>query len=179
MKRASKQTSSSSTDSPVVVGRIGRPHGVRGRVTVVAAHPGRFQPGARFVTDEAEPRPLVVQTVGRHAKGALILGFEGITDRSAAEELRGANLTIPHSARRQLEEEEFWPEELEGLEVRSPEGARLGWVRGVVFGEAQDRLVLELVEGRNVEVPFVDELVREVRIEEGFLVIEPIEGLLA
>jgi 16S rRNA processing protein RimM len=179
MKRASKQTSSSSTDLPVVVGRIGRPHGVRGRVTVVAAHSGRFQPGARFVTDEAEPRPLVVQTVGRHAKGALILGFEGITDRSAAEELRGANLTIPHSARRQLEEEEFWPEELEGLEVRSPEGARLGWVRGVVFGEAQDRLVLELVEGRNVEVPFVDELVREVRIEEGFLVIEPIEGLLA
>lgn len=179
MKRASKQTSSSSTDSPVVVGRIGRPHGVRGRVTVVAAHPARFQPGARFVTDEPEPRPLVVRTVGRHAKGALILGFEGITDRDAAEELRGANLTIPQSARRQLEEEEFWPEELEGLEVRSPGGRQLGWVTGVVFGEAQDRLALELLEGRNVEVPFVDELVKEVRIEEGFLVIEPIEGLLA
>jgi 16S rRNA processing protein RimM len=146
---------------------------------VVAAHPARFEPGARFVTDEPEPRPLVVQTVGRHTKGALILGFEGITDRNAAEELRGAHLTIPHSARRRLEDGEFWQEELEGLEVRSPGGGRLGWVRGVVFGEAQDRLVLELLEGRSVEVPFVDELVSEVRIEEGFLVIEPIEGLLA
>ncbi|MDP8959070.1 MAG: ribosome maturation factor RimM [Actinomycetota bacterium] len=149
-------------------------------MTVLAAphHPGRFVAGARLWTDEAPPRRLVVEAVRPHPRGGLIVRFGGVEDRDAAEELRGSRLAIDRQERRPLEEGEFWPEDLQGLEVRAPSGESLGQVAGVVLGEAQDRLVLELAGGNTAEVPFVEELVVEVRPQDGYLVVSPVEGLL-
>ncbi|MCP4224410.1 MAG: 16S rRNA processing protein RimM, partial [Actinomycetia bacterium] len=109
--------------------------------------------------------------------GALLASFEGVEDRGEAAELQGAVLTIDKDERRSLTEGEFWPDDLEGLAALSHDGHKIGIVTGVVLGEAQDRLVITTTEGREFELPFVDELVGEVHPSGGFVVILPPEGL--
>ncbi|MGH8875239.1 MAG: ribosome maturation factor RimM [Acidimicrobiia bacterium] len=160
-----------------MVGRVGRPHGVRGLVLVVpdSDQPGRFAHGARFHAPGG--RELVVREVQIH-RGSPLVAFEGVENRESAELLRGLELTIDPAERRPLARDEFWPDELIGLEVRLAGGDRLGMVRGVEAAANQDRLVVETADGALHLVPFVAELVPEVRMEDGYLVIRPPEGLL-
>ncbi len=139
--------------------------------------PGRFRRGAVLRTEEG--RALTVDESHDVSPKGLLLRFEEIESREAAEELRGEVLHVLSSERRELVESEFWPEQLEGLAVVSVEGTRLGVVRGVVSGAHQDRLVIELLDRRIVEVPFVDALVPHVSVAEGTLTLVPIEGLLS
>ncbi len=83
---------------------------------------------------------------------------------------------IPTTERRTLDEGEFWPDELVGLQARAPDGTNLGVVGEVIEGPAQYRLVIRSAE-LEFQVPFVDELVPEVDIESGYLIVVPIEGL--
>jgi 16S rRNA processing protein RimM len=137
--------------------------------------PERFRPGAVLLTAGAEPRALTVMGVRRH-HGKLIVRFAGVDDRTAAEALRNTVLTIEAAARRPLADDEFWPEDLVGLEVVRPDGSPLGRVRRVVLGAAQDRLVVD-TGAVDVEVPFVAALVPEVDVARGRVVVDPPHGL--
>jgi 16S rRNA processing protein RimM len=79
--------------------------------------------------------------------------------------------------RRGLGENEYWPEDLVGLDARDPEGNDLGKISSLVTGGAQDRLVI-VGEGTRFEVPFVTELVPEVDVSGGYVVVNRIEGLI-
>jgi len=114
-----------------------------------------------------------VRAVRRVDKGFQI-AFEGINDRERAEGLRGGEVFV--EGRRALEEGEFWPEDLVGLEARTIDGDRLGVVVGVVAGLAQDRLVVD-GEGSTFEVPFVDDLVPVVDLDKRYVEIVPVPGL--
>ncbi len=164
----------------VIVGRVGRPHGLSGEVVVIpdTDNPHRFRPGATVYAAATVEHRLVVQAV-RHRRESLLVAFESLHDREAAETLRGAVLTIEASERRRLEPGEFWPDQLEGLEVRDPAGNRLGVVTEAIATGSQDRLEVELAGGRRVDVPFVGELVPEVRPDEGYVVVVPLDGLLS
>lgn len=146
-------------ENEVPVGHVVRAHGVRGAVLV---KPLTDDPSLRFRSGEtlhaSEHGDLVVESVEGHAAG-LIIRFTGVTDRTAAETLRGVDLTIERSERRPLEEGEYWPDDLEGCEVRDEAGNLVGVVVGVAFGTAQDRLVVERGDGARAEVPFVAALV--------------------
>jgi 16S rRNA processing protein RimM len=150
---------SSSTDR-IAVGRIGRPHGVRGEVTVVVESddPARFAPGAMLLSDGTEPRPLTVRSARPFRDRGMIVGFEGVDDRRSAELLRGTVLTIAVEERRELNPDEYWADDLIGLTAVDAAGARLGDVVGVLIGP-QDRLVVRTAAGRDVEVPFVAAIV--------------------
>jgi 16S rRNA processing protein RimM len=139
-------------------------------------NPQRYSPGAVFTTDEASPRRLEIASVRAHTDG-LLVEFREIDDRTAAERLQGATLTISPDERRPLGADEFWPDDLEGLVAITPNGDHLGTVAGVVLGAAQDRLVVRTAAGSEVEVPFVDPLVGEIHPSLGHVVIDPPEGL--
>lgn len=180
MKKVSLLASSSWTES-ARVGTVVKPHGVRGLVVVHAEtdNPDRFTPGARFFASDG--RTLEVEWVqgGGVADGSsFLVQFQGIEGRDSADELRGIALSIPVSERRGLSEGEYWPDELVGLEVRDPGGARLGKVVEVIDTAAQVRLSIELVTTETVEVPFVAALVPEVAVDEGYLVVDPVDGLV-
>ncbi len=147
---------SSSTDR-IGIGRIGRPHGLRGEVTVVPESDAaeRFLPGSTLTTDTG--RDLVVSASRPYRDRGLVVAFEGVADRTAAEALRGMILTIAAGERRALDEDEFWIDDLVGLRVLDPSGRPVGTVVDVVLGP-QDRLVVD-VETGEVEVPFVHDLV--------------------
>ena len=135
--------------------------------------PERFAPGAQFVTDHGEV--LVVTSVAPYRDRGLVVGFEGYQDRPSAESLRGHVVTIDPEERRELDDGEFWPDELIGLQVVAEDGELLGRVADVEIAMGQDRLVVATVSGNDVLVPFVDELVDDPA--GGRIVVRPPEGL--
>lgn len=118
---------------------------------------------------------LVITFVAPYRDRGLILGFEGVIDRSGAESLRGSILTVDAIDRRPLDDGEFWPEDLVGLEAVTPFGEHLGVVSGVEPGTAQDRVVVTSPTGAEILVPFVDDFVGDP--EDGRIVIDAPEGL--
>ena len=166
-------------DERATVGRIGRPHGLAGEV-YVRSHSDtsdRFRPSVVFVTDEQPSRRLEVRST-RYHQGKLLVTFVDIGDRTEAESLRGAGLTIDAGDRRILDEDEYWPDDLIGLIVEDEGGRAVGTVASVETDGPQDRLVVRTTSGQLALVPFVKELVPDIRIEEGRVTIHPIAGLL-
>lgn len=160
----------------MIVGRILKVHGIRGEVTVASEsdNPRRFSQGSELAASNGST--LVVRTSRRHGE-ALLVAFEGIDDRTSAEQLAGLVLSIDPEQRRALGPGEYWPDDLIGLAVQDPDGTQLGSVSDVVIG-AQDRLVVKTVSGV-VEVPFVEDLVPVVDMEHGSVTVRPIPGLFS
>ena len=154
----------------VPVGSCGKAHGIRGEIAVYTDVPDVYLAGRRLHSERGD---LTVTTARPH-KGHLIVAFEEISDRSAAEGLRNLELVIDSDQRPELNEEEFWVSSLVGLQAQDRGGSQLGIISEVVTTEAQDRLVVDTGHGQ-VEVPFVPELVPEVL--ETHVVVDPPEGL--
>jgi 16S rRNA processing protein RimM len=168
----------------LVVGRIRRPHGLHGAVTVEVRtdDPGRrFVVGAALATDPADHGPLTLRSTHWHS-GQLILAFAGITDRTAAERLRGTWLVVDSAELGPTgDPDEFYDHELIGLAAVTVGGEPVGVVTDVRH-HGQDLLVIKPPAGtrRDSEliVPFVAPLVPEVDVAAGRLVIDPPPGLL-
>ena len=129
----------------LVVGRITRPHGVRGEVSVEVRtdEPDRrFAVGRVLATDPAAAGPLTVEALRWHS-GRLLVQFAGVTDRNLAEDLRGTWLTLDSAEAGPSDDpDEFHDAELIGLAVVTTSGQPVGRVTDVRhFG--QDLLVIE------------------------------------
>lgn len=164
----------------VVIGRIGKAHGIRGEVTVEIRTDEpeiRFVEGARLFCDESS-RVLVIETVRPHG-GGLLIGFEGIADRTAAEALRGILLEAERDRSDQpADSDEFYDVDLVGLEVRDEAGVMLGVVDEVVHLPSQDLLSVRGADDRLWLLPFVAELVPSVDIKAGVITAAPPPGLM-
>jgi 16S rRNA processing protein RimM len=167
----------------LVVGRISRPHGIRGEVAVDVRtdEPGlRFAPGTVLATEPAAAGPLTVDAARWHS-GRLLVSFGGITDRNRADELRGLLLVIDSAeVGDSADPDEFHDHQLIGLAVLTSAGQRVGVVSEVLH-HGQDLLVISPDTPRSAEqilVPFVAALVPEVDVAAGRLVIDPPPGLL-
>ena len=176
----------------IVVGRVGRPHGIRGEVVIGVRtdEPDlRFAVGAtvdvRSSPDDEGPDdggaapPLRVASARWHS-GQLLVAFAGITDRTAAAELSGSWLSVDSSQLPDIgDPDEFRDHELIGLSVRTCSGDQVGVVTGVLH-YGQDLLVVRRADGPGDEylVPFVKAIVPEVDVRAGVVVIDPPPGLL-
>jgi 16S rRNA processing protein RimM len=164
----------------VVVGVIGRPHGVRGEVAV---EPRTDEPDRRFapgqqLRSEGSPRILTVASMRWHS-GRLLVGFAGLDDRTAAEAVRGARLVVDVDPDERPDEPgEYYDRQLVGLSVRTAEGGPVGEVVAVLHLPAQDVLEVRTADGPRL-VPFVAELVPEVDLEHQVLTVADRAGLLA
>jgi 16S rRNA processing protein RimM len=166
----------------IAIGQIARAHGIRGEVTVAVRtdEPDvRFVPGATLATEPPERGPLTVAATRWHS-GRLLITFEGVADRNAAEDLRGTLLVldsaqIPAPA----EPDEFYDHQLIGLGVVTAAGLPVGEVTDVRH-HGQDLLVVRRGPGPagEVLVPFVSAIVTDVDVPGGRLVIDPPPGLL-
>jgi 16S rRNA processing protein RimM len=169
----------------VIVGRIGRPHGIRGEVVIGVR---TDEPDLRFTvgaTVDVDPSPdgdnpsgqLRIARVRWHS-GQLLVAFAGVSDRTAAGELTGSWLSVDSSQLPAIgDPDEFRDHELVGLSVRTVTGQDVGVVTGVLH-PGQDLLVVRRPEGGESLVPFVKALVPEVDLGAGVVVIDPPPGLL-
>jgi 16S rRNA processing protein RimM len=165
----------------LVVGRVARAHGVGGEVSVDVRTDSpdlRFAPGSKVDTDPPERGPLTVRRTRWHS-GRLLVTFDEVADRTAAELLRGT-LLVADSATSPAagDDDDFWDHQLVGLTASLVTGETLGTVEEVLHLPATDTLVVRGGAGEEILVPFVRAIVPEVDLERGRLVIDPPEGLL-
>jgi 16S rRNA processing protein RimM len=165
----------------LVVGRIGRPHGVRGEVTIEVRTDDpdvRFAPGTVLRTDPAAAGPLTVEYTHWHS-GRLLLALAGVEDRSRAEELRNVLLVIDVDAdERPTDDEEYYDHQLVGLAAHTMTGEPIGTVAEVLHLPSQDLLAVRRTDGRETLVPFVAAIVPEVDLAAGVLRVDAPPGLL-
>jgi 16S rRNA processing protein RimM len=163
----------------VVVGVVGRAHGLRGEVAVelrTDEPDRRFAPGLRLRAEDSVRLFTVV--AAREHSGRLLVTFDELTDRTSADAVRGTRLVVDvASDERPAAAEEFYDRQLIGLGVRSGDGADAGRVTAVLHMPLQDVLEIDGANGRHL-VPFVAALVPEVRLDEGWLRIAAVPGLL-
>ncbi len=163
----------------VVVGLVGRAHGLRGEVTIVSSTDEpetRFAPGA-VLRVEGTARTLTVASTRRH-HGTLLVAFREAPDRTAAETLRGTSLAVlVDPAERPSGDDEFYDRQLRGLRVLDHDGTDVGHVTDVLHLPAQDLIVVATSGGERY-VPFVTALVPEVDLAAGTLRLAPVGGLL-
>lgn len=162
------------TGDRVVVGRVMKAHGIRGEVSidVLSDIPERFAPGA---TVELDDRELTVESARPH-QGRLLVKFEQVADRTAAEALRGAELTIGEERLAPLGQWSYYPHQLEGLRVVDEKGADLGTFAEALEGPANDIWVVRTARGE-VMVPAVRAVVVSVDLDAGVIMLSPPEGL--
>ncbi|HUD76978.1 MAG TPA: ribosome maturation factor RimM [Streptosporangiaceae bacterium] len=167
----------------LVVGRISRPHGVRGELAVDVRTDDpelRLAAGAVLTTEPAAAGPLTIARTRWHS-GRLLVQFEGCDDRNDADELRGVLLLVDSG---ELEDpadpDEFRDHQLIGLTVLTVSGEDVGTVADVLH-YGQDLLVVAGTgkrAGAEIMVPFVSAIVPEVDLAAGQLHIDPPAGLL-
>jgi 16S rRNA processing protein RimM len=164
----------------LVVGRIIRPHGVRGEVIVdvrTDSPEQRYAVGSVFETDPATAGPLTVETLRPH-QGRFLVTFEGYADRDMADQLRGVLLCVESATISDPEDpEEFNDHQLVGLRVELASGEHLGEVVRIEHAPASDLLIVRLADGRTGMVPFVRAIVPEVDVAGGKVVLTPPDGL--
>jgi len=156
------------------LGIIVAPHGVRGDV--------RIRTFTERPEDIASYGPLTDETGGRSfdirpltpLKGGIRARIAGVKDRNAAEALKGTRLYVDRDSLPPVGDDAFYHADLIGLEARDTDGAALGTVQAVFDFGAGDMLEVAL-KGRRMPllVPFTREAVPEIRIGEGYLVIDP------
>ncbi|WP_037862169.1 ribosome maturation factor RimM [Streptomyces sp. NRRL S-340] len=165
----------------LVVARIGRAHGIKGEVTVEVRTDEpelRLAPGAVLATDPASAGPLTIET-GRVHSGRLLLRFEGVTDRTAAEALRNTLLIADVDPDELPEEEdEYYDHQLIDLDVVTEDGTEVGRITEISHLPSQDLFIVERADGSEVMIPFVAEIVTEIDLEEQRAVIAPPPGLI-
>jgi 16S rRNA processing protein RimM len=164
----------------VVVGVVGRPHGVRGEVSVGLR---TDEPERRFAVGgqlrcEGESRVLTVASSRAHS-GRWLLRFVEAPDRTAVEALRGAILvTDVPPGERPSEPSEFYDRQLIGLRVLDPAGREVGQVGAVLHLPAHEVLEIQTEAGERL-VPFVAALVPEIDLDAGTLSVADAPGLLS
>jgi 16S rRNA processing protein RimM len=166
----------------VVVGRVAKAHGIRGELAVdvrTDSPEERFAPGAVVAARlrDGSSRPLTLTTVREHS-GRLLVRFDEVPDRTAAETLKGALLladtdSLPPTG----DPDEFYDHELEGLQAVLVDGTEVGVVREVLHSAAGELLVIDRAAGELL-VPFVRQIVPEVDTKGRRVVLDPPEGLL-
>lgn len=170
----------------VVVGQIGRPHGLRGEVSVnlrTDEPERRFAVGTRLRAEaprgSADRHSHLTVAAVRQQGTSWLMAFEELPDRTAAEGVRGILLHASVPTDESPEDpEEYYDHQLVGLTAYDVDGAPLGTVAGLVHGAAQDLLTIATPDGREALVPFVAALVPEVDLPGGRIVVADRPGLV-
>lgn len=164
------------------IGRIASPHGIRGEMMLIPLtdFPERFEgmKALDIVLPGKPPRSYKVRRIEPYAgKNTFLVSLDGITDRNAAEPLNGASVTVPADERVELEENEYWLDDIIGLEVSDEAGNLLGRIKDILFTGANDVYIVETPEGALKALPAVDSVIKRVDAENGTMTADIPAGL--
>ncbi|MEX2203788.1 MAG: ribosome maturation factor RimM [Actinomycetota bacterium] len=164
-------------DEPTVaVGRVGRPHGIRGEVGVLVLSevPGRFDPGEAVWLEDG--RQLTVEGSKPHRSG-LLVKFREVADRTQAEALRSALLVVPESMSPELPEGSWWDHRIQGCAVETDTGRQLGAVHEVIHTAANDVWSAVDEQGTETLIPVLKDVLVSVDVDGKRIVVREIPGL--
>ncbi|WP_431239555.1 ribosome maturation factor RimM [Mycolicibacterium aichiense] len=168
----------------LVAGRVAKAHGITGELVVDVR---TDDPEERFaVGNRLRLRPsrgdggqdVVVEAVRPHG-GRLLVRLRGVSDRTAADALRGHLFVVDSAELPPIEDpDEFYDHQLEGLTVRTVDGRVIGSISEVLHTAGAELLAVRGADGTEVLVPFVGAIVVSVSLADGIVEIDPPDGLL-
>ncbi|WHX27141.1 ribosome maturation factor RimM [Virgibacillus halodenitrificans] len=163
------------------IGKIVNTHGIRGEIKVVriSDFEERFNKGntVYVIKENKEPHPVVIKSHRIH-KGFDLLVFEGYDSINDVEGFKGASLEITEDQLTELEENEFYYHEIIGCTVFSEENEEIGRIKEILSPGANDVWVVQRAGQKDLLIPYIEEVVKEVDTQEKKVVIKPMEGLL-
>lgn len=168
-------------DDLVLMGFVGKPHGVRGSIRIVPEtdDPNRFLDLDRLFIEvgrKVEEREVVGVKMHTTSKGLTpVVDLDGVSDRPAADALRGYRV-FAHEDDLPLGDDEYFLDDLIGLEVRDEEGGTVGEVTDVMPLPAGPVMVVHREGSPDAMIPAIPEFV--VQVEDDYVVVRLIEGLL-
>jgi 16S rRNA processing protein RimM len=176
--RRVQPASGTAGDELLAVGLISRAHGVRGEVSVqpLSEVEARFQAGSVLLLGPAGQKPLTVKSARPH-RHRLLVKFEEVGDREAAESLRGRVLLVRKQDAPPLSPDRYWVHQVVGIEVVTESGRSLGKVREVLHNPANDVWLVEDC-GREILIPALRDVVADVDPAARRAVIRETPGLL-
>ncbi len=166
------------------VGKIVNTHGIRGEVRVISSTDfpdERYAPGSTlylFPGNHKEPTPLIVKTHRKH-KNFDLLSFEGFENMNDVEKWKNSILKIKEDQLTELSEGEYYFYEIIGCHVVTEQGEEIGAVKEILTPGANDVWVVGGSNGKDILIPYIPDVVKEVSIEEKKIIIDPMEGLLS
>lgn len=166
------------------VGKIVNTHGIRGEVRVLARTDfpeERFAEGAKlgvFKPDAKKPMMVKVTSHRRH-KNFDLLTFEGYTNINDVLELKNAELRVAEHELEELEENEYYYHEIIGCTVATDEGREIGVITEILETGANDVWVVKPQTGKEQYIPYIEDVIKEIDIDEKRVIIELMEGLLS
>lgn len=162
----------------LVVGKLRRPHGVRGEIQmeVLTDFPERLVPGMTVFIGE-DHQPFQISSCRWH-QDSLLVTFYGTSDREEAGIFRNSLVYVRADEIPTLEAGEYYHHELIGLGVREETGDYLGVVTGILETGANDILVVTLENGTEALLPMIDEVVLNVDLKDGEVLVHLLPGLL-
>lgn len=163
------------------VGKIINTHGIRGDVKVlrISDFDERFNIGNTLylVSDQKKIEELIIDGHRIH-KGYDLIHFQGLNNINDVEHFKGSFLKITESQLTELEENEYYYHEIIGCEVYTTSGEEVGHIKEILSPGANDVWVVQRQSGKDILIPYIEDVVLEIDVEAKKVVIEPMEGLL-
>lgn len=166
------------------VGKIVNTQGIKGEVRVISSTDfpdERYKKGNvlyLFMPKEKTPLELIVKSHRKHKNFDLLL-FEGCENINDVEKFRDGILKIPESQLGDLEEGEYYFHEIIGCLVATKHGEEIGTIKEILTPGANDVWVVKGKNGKDILIPYIDDVVLKVDLKEKVILIDPMEGLLS
>jgi 16S rRNA processing protein RimM len=165
------------------VGKIVNTHGIKGEVRVISKTDfadERYRVGNNlylFLPDQKESLHVVVKSHRTHKQFDL-LEFEGYNNVNQVESLKNAIIKVPEDQLTDLNEGEFYFHQIIGCSVKTDSGEEIGKIIEILTPGANDVWVIKGNGGKEILIPYIDDIVKEINIQEKLIIIEVMEGLL-
>jgi 16S rRNA processing protein RimM len=166
------------------VGKIVNTHGLQGEIRVISSTDfaeNRFKLGNTlflFMDENKAPIELKIASHRTH-KNFELLTFEGYQNINQVEKFKGGVLKIAESQLTPLDENEFYFHEIIGCVVFTVDGEEIGKIREILTPGANDVWVIKGKGGKEILIPYIEQVVKEIDIKNKKILIEPLEGLLS
>ncbi|MGG1616938.1 ribosome maturation factor RimM [Paenibacillus sp. NRS-1782] len=165
------------------VGKIVNTHGIRGELKILATTDfpeDRFDKGSELLiipVDGKAPIPVTVETA-RFQKNMVVAKFKEYHNINDVEKYKGSLLKVSAERLGELEENEFYFHEVVGLEVVTEDGEKLGVVKEILTPGANDVWVVTMPDGKELLLPYIEDVILDVNVPEKRVTVRLMEGLL-
>lgn len=164
------------------VGKIVNTHSLKGEVKVISStdfEEERFKKGSKLLITRGNQliREVVVQSYRNH-KNFLLVKFEGIDSVEEAEKLKNLQIKIDSDEVGELEENEFYFHQIIGCEVFDENDKNLGEIIDILTPGANDVWVIKGENGKEILIPYIEDVVKKIDIKSKKVNIEVMEGLI-
>ncbi len=161
------------------IGKVVAPFGVRGELKVrsLTDIPDRFATLAAVHLGPEHSRRLI-QSVRPYKGEMVVLKLAGIEDANTAEGLRNFDLTIPLSQLAQLPPDSYYQHDILGLRVRTLGGREIGAIEDIMVTGSNDVYVVKAPDGKQILVPAIRDVIKQIDLSRQMMYIDPISGLL-